>query len=97
VVSRVLGDLAALGYDAEWHCIPAAAVGAPHIRDRVFIVAYTASIRVEKSTRQDRQSNGGGVISGGMDAIRTGAVPYADRASLGRFTESRGSTWSVAA
>ena len=25
----VLGDLAALGYDAEWHCIPASAVGAP--------------------------------------------------------------------
>jgi len=37
---NVLRDLAALGYDAEWDCIPAAAVGAPHIRDRVFIVAY---------------------------------------------------------
>lgn len=36
----VLGDLAALGYDAEWHCIPASAVGAPHERDRVWIVAY---------------------------------------------------------
>ena len=36
----VLGELAAIGYDAEWHCIPAAAVGAPHRRDRVFIVAY---------------------------------------------------------
>ena len=33
----VLGTLASLGYDAEWHCIPAAAAGAPHIRDRVFI------------------------------------------------------------
>jgi len=38
-MGRILGDLAALGYDAEWHCIPAAAVGAPHIRDRVWIVA----------------------------------------------------------
>ena len=36
----VLGDLAALGYDAEWHCIPASAVGAPHRRDRVWIVGY---------------------------------------------------------
>ena len=36
----VLGDLAACGYDAEWDCIPAAAVGAPHLRYRVFIVAY---------------------------------------------------------
>lgn len=39
----VLGDLAALGYDAEWDCIPAASVGAPHRRDRVFIVAYPQS------------------------------------------------------
>jgi len=39
-LDRVLGDLAALGYDAEWHCIPASAVGAPHERDRIWIVAY---------------------------------------------------------
>jgi DNA (cytosine-5)-methyltransferase 1 len=39
-IERVLGDLAALGYDAEWHCIPAAAVGAPHRRDRFWAVAY---------------------------------------------------------
>ena len=37
---NVLRDLAACGYDAEWDCIPAAAVGAPHRRDRIFIVAY---------------------------------------------------------
>jgi DNA (cytosine-5)-methyltransferase 1 len=36
----VLGDLASLGYDAEWHCIPASAVGAPHRRDRIWIIAY---------------------------------------------------------
>jgi len=39
-MGRVLGDLAALGYDAEWDCVPAAALGAPHLRDRVFILAY---------------------------------------------------------
>ncbi len=39
-LDRVLGDLAALGYDAEWHCIPASAVGAPHRRDRLWCVAY---------------------------------------------------------
>ena len=36
---QVLADLAALGYDAEWDCIPEAAVGAPHLRDRVFVIA----------------------------------------------------------
>lgn len=34
----VLGDLAACGYDAAWDCIPASAVGAPHFRDRVWII-----------------------------------------------------------
>lgn len=37
---RVLGDLAEIGYDCEWDCVPAAAVGAPHLRDRVFVVAH---------------------------------------------------------
>lgn len=36
----VLGDLASLGYDAEWTALRAADVGAPHGRLRVFIVAY---------------------------------------------------------
>jgi len=40
---RVLGDLAEIGYDTEWQVIPAAAVGAPHRRERVFIVAYPKS------------------------------------------------------
>ena len=38
-LGRVLGDMAALGYDAEWHCIPASHVGLPHVRDRVWIIA----------------------------------------------------------
>lgn len=36
----VLGELATLGYDAEWNCIPASYVGAPHRRDRIWIIAY---------------------------------------------------------
>lgn len=44
--SVVLSDLAALGYDAEWHCIPASHVGALHQRDRVWIVAYPHSDRL---------------------------------------------------
>jgi DNA (cytosine-5)-methyltransferase 1 len=39
-LGRVLGDLAEIGYDAEWHCIPASAIGANHHRDRVWIMAY---------------------------------------------------------
>ena len=43
----VLGDLAACGYDAEWDCIPACSVGAPHLRYRVFVVAYADGGRRE--------------------------------------------------
>lgn len=42
-MERVLGDLAASGYDAEWDVIPASAVGAPHRRERVWIIAYPNS------------------------------------------------------
>ncbi len=44
-VGDVLGDLAACGYDAEWQMLPAAAFGAPHIRQRLWIVAYTHTWR----------------------------------------------------
>ena len=40
----VLSDLAALRYDARWDCIPAAAVGAPHLRDRVFVIATCQNV-----------------------------------------------------
>jgi len=38
-LDAVLGSLAQIGYDAEWHCIPASAVGAPHRRDRIWVIA----------------------------------------------------------
>src|SRR3990172_3678368 len=41
--SAVLRDLVEIGYDAEWHCIPASFVGLPHIRDRVWILASPSS------------------------------------------------------
>ena len=41
----VLSDLSSLGYDAEWTCLLAAAFGVPHLRERVFIVAYPNGCR----------------------------------------------------
>lgn len=38
-LSVVLWDLDRLGYNAAWECIPAGAIGAPHVRDRIWIVA----------------------------------------------------------
>jgi DNA (cytosine-5)-methyltransferase 1 len=39
-MGRVLGDLAAIGYDAEWSTLSACALGAPHTRERLFIIAH---------------------------------------------------------
>ena len=42
-LGRVLGDLAEIGFDAEWTTVPASAVGAPHRRERVFLIAWPAN------------------------------------------------------
>ena len=39
-LDRVLGDLAALGFDAEWGVFRACEAGAPHARPRLFLLAY---------------------------------------------------------
>lgn len=39
-LGQVLGDLAAIGYDAEWHTISASSLGACHERDRCWVIAY---------------------------------------------------------
>jgi len=41
----VLGDLADIGYDAVWATVAAAGVGAPHRRERVFILGTAAHAR----------------------------------------------------
>ena len=59
-IERVLGDLADLGFDAEWDVFRASDVGAPHQRARLFILAYASSVLVsgEPHARpsQDRSS-----------------------------------------
>jgi len=72
--SWLLGDLAAIGYDAEWDCIPAAAVGAPHRRDRVFLVAYPDRSDVwEQSVAESRRSSP--AVVGLNGAVRQVADP----------------------
>jgi DNA (cytosine-5)-methyltransferase 1 len=45
---RVVGDLSALGYDAVWTTVPASDVGAPHRRERVFVLAYAQDVGHER-------------------------------------------------
>lgn len=39
-LGRVLSDLSAIRYDAEWSTVSACSLGTPHVRQRVFVVAY---------------------------------------------------------
>jgi len=55
-MSEVLGSLASIGYDSEWSIISAKEFGAPHLRKRVFVVAYSNSDR-------SRQTRNGGIDS----------------------------------
>jgi DNA (cytosine-5)-methyltransferase 1 len=53
-IDTVLGNLAQSGYDTEWQILPAEAFGAPHLRERVFIVAYTTSGRQQECQSSKR-------------------------------------------
>ncbi len=55
---RVVGDLAALGYVVEWGAVRASDVGAPHRRERLFVVAHADGAEL-------RQQPGGGVRTDG--------------------------------
>lgn len=46
-LDRVLCDIATIGYDARWETFPASAIGAPHSRNRVWIIAYPNSKRYD--------------------------------------------------
>ena len=48
---QVIGELAEIGYDAEWRVVSAAGLGAPHRRDRIIIVAYPNNTRNRASQR----------------------------------------------
>jgi len=62
----VLADLAEMGFDAEWGCLPAAAVGASHKRDRWFCLAY----RPERGCGELWQSSRrGGFADGRSEAL----------------------------
>ncbi len=56
---RVLWDISEVGYDAEWHCMPASELGAHHHRDRVWIVAYPKGKQNRRESLGQLQANAG--------------------------------------
>jgi len=57
-LGTVLGDLAELGFDARWGVLGAADIGAPHQRDRIWIVAHSREIGLGSEKTKQRMERG---------------------------------------
>jgi DNA (cytosine-5)-methyltransferase 1 len=74
---EVLGSLAEIGYDAEWQDIRASDVGAPHRRERIWIVAYEQGHRRDCPSQQkmdaeaNKRKSRCGLDNGGQDVADT--------------------------
>lgn len=66
-LGEVLGDLASIGYDAEWHCIPASHLGAPHRRDRIWVVAYPSGNQLREQPGRRSRARGADTAESGDD------------------------------
>jgi DNA (cytosine-5)-methyltransferase 1 len=88
----VLADLASIGYDVEWTCIPAAALGAPHLRWRLFAVAHAerCQLRIEPGRRSGPRRARATVFG---DNGEDGAVADADEAWEHESSRPVGEEW----
>ena len=73
-IATVLGDLSALGYDAVWFTVRAADVGAPHVRERVFVVAWRREHPDRGRRGSERVARVGAQVGGGGDDPRDAAA-----------------------
>lgn len=78
-IRRIFADLAESGLDCRWDCIPACAVGAPHIRDRFWLVAHADRNRYQDLLSPPEQSVAGWIRqevpdSRGVDVEKPGNV-----------------------
>jgi len=81
----ILGGLAQLGYDTEWDCLPAAFVGAHHLRARQWILAYSGGVghRAPEETvfagRDCPELRGGWPAEPGVGRVANGIPNRVDR------------------
>jgi DNA (cytosine-5)-methyltransferase 1 len=76
---EVLSDLASIGYDARWTLIRASEVGAPHRRERLFILAYPNSTRQTRPNACDIQT----------------PKPWDSSSNTYEYTHTDGQRWSL--
>lgn len=89
-LDAVLGSLAEIGYDAEWQDIRASDVGAPHRRERIWIVAYPDSQR--RKEQSDAIASGerhADIKAGGNNVSDTRSIRQAERRDSGLRASSQ--------
>jgi DNA (cytosine-5)-methyltransferase 1 len=80
---QVIGELAEIGYDAEWRVVSAAGVGAPHRRERIIIVAYTSELLGNGGNNNPKVSMGSKTLSEFGNSSRSARMAYAYNGELG--------------
>lgn len=95
-LGTVLGDLAESGYDAEWDCIPASHVGAPHIRDRIWLVAEPqhSDADRQRSHPAPLHLHGGAQLFDQQERV-SGPMGAPLAAALARVGPAGGRTWDA--
>lgn len=73
-LDRVLGDLAAIGFDAEWDLFRACDVGAPHLRERLFILAHANGARKPQQEGRNREQRGWAVNGGQGNVVNARSI-----------------------
>lgn len=68
--ATVVKDLSEIGYDCAWEVVSARSVGAPHFRERIWIVAYPNGQQIREQSRRIQWENG-------RDSILTGNIGQA--------------------
>jgi DNA (cytosine-5)-methyltransferase 1 len=74
--TTVIGELAEIGYDAEWRIVSAAGMGAPHRRERIIIVAYPKELHSNGSNNNSKISMESETISKSRNGCRSQNVAY---------------------
>ncbi len=77
-LGTVLADMAAMGYDSRWICIRASDVGAPHHRDRWWLLAHTGHAGIRER----------GQLADAFDHVQLRNEIYGD--GLPRSSEEKG-------
>ena len=93
---RVLGDLADIGYDAEWRVVRASDVGCCHQRARLFVAAYPVPVRsapddTASRTTPHRRTADGPAVNRGTTAYPNGLAAGWDSGSASRTQAPDGS------